>query len=145
MRWQAPDLDPSAEEFCVRRTGRLLRPTELYRYFLRSIHLVPPPSADKLIGFVRYGNASHSGLACVLSNAGPSRKKMFVGTQYMGSEWIDILDYHHAPVVIDKRGCGSFPVGDVGASVWVEAAALERRGLQKDLCVSPLVIGSRAN
>ncbi|KAJ5179974.1 CAZyme family GH13 [Penicillium capsulatum] len=84
------------------------------------------------IGFVRYGNANHRGLACVLSNAGPNWKQMFVGKQYSGSKWIDLLEGHSAPVTIDKKGCGNFPVKAMGVSVWVDAAGLKPEGLRED-------------
>ncbi|KAJ5202080.1 CAZyme family GH13 [Penicillium cinerascens] len=88
------------------------------------------------IGFVRYGNAYHPGLACVLSNDGPSKKRMFIGRQYTNCEWTDVLGYHSALVIIDKRGYGEFPVNAMSVSVWVEAAAVKRDGLQKDFNVN---------
>jgi alpha-amylase len=88
-----------------------------------------------LAGFVRYGNAYHPGLACVLSNGGPSKKRMFIGRQYTNCEWTDILGYHSAPVIIDKRGYGNFPVRAMSVGVWVDAAAVRKDDLQKDLYV----------
>ncbi|KAH1877954.1 hypothetical protein KXX08_007497 [Aspergillus fumigatus] len=63
------------------------------------------------IGFIRYGNRRHpSGLACIMSNAGPSQKRMFVGQQHAGEQWTDILEWHSGTVTIDRRGYGIFPV-----------------------------------
>ncbi|KAF4152811.1 hypothetical protein CNMCM6069_001586 [Aspergillus lentulus] len=65
-------------------------------------------------GFIRYGNRRHpSGLACIMSNAGPSQKRMFVGQQHAGEQWTDILEWHSGTVTIDSRGYGIFPVSKV--------------------------------
>lgn len=102
-------------------------PSLLITSFLRII------ISDRLAGFVRYGNAYHPGLACVLSSSGPSKKRMFIGRQYASTQWTDILGYHSAPVLIDKRGYGNFPVKAMSVSVWVSAAAVEQDNLQTDL------------
>ncbi|KAF9889658.1 hypothetical protein FE257_007166 [Aspergillus nanangensis] len=47
--------------------------------------------ADPAVGFIRYGNCRHPGLACVLSNAGPGRKRMYVGPGHAGELWTDLL------------------------------------------------------
>ncbi|KAJ5682033.1 CAZyme family GH13 [Penicillium maclennaniae] len=95
------------------------------------------------IGFVRYGNAYHPGLACVLSSGGPSKKRMFIGRQYASTEWVDILGYHDTAVHIDKRGYGNFPVKAVSVSVWVSAVAVEQDNLQRDLYVENLPPSSK--
>ncbi|KAJ5730950.1 uncharacterized protein N7483_005458 [Penicillium malachiteum] len=84
------------------------------------------------IGFVRAGNPGHpSGLACVISNAGPSKKKMFIGRENGGQEWIDILEHHGASVTINSRGYGVFPVSAMSVSVWVNSDAANIGSLQK--------------
>ncbi|OQE26462.1 hypothetical protein PENSTE_c005G04893 [Penicillium steckii] len=85
------------------------------------------------IGFVRYGNAHHSGLACLISNGGPSRKRMFIGRHYTNTEWIDILGYHNTSVIIDKRGYGNFPINAACVGVWVNSSAVHRDGLLKSI------------
>lgn len=91
------------------------------------------------IGFIRYGNRRHpSGLACIMSNAGPSQKRMFVGQQHAGEQWTDILEWHSGTVTIDRRGYGIFPVSKVSVSVWVNARAEGRESLKSHLYVSPL-------
>lgn len=83
------------------------------------------------IGFIRYGNRRHpSGLACIMSNAGPSQKRMFVGQQHAGEQWTDILEWHSGTVTIDRRGYGIFPVSKVSVSVWVNARAEGRESLK---------------
>jgi alpha-amylase len=60
---------------------------------------------------------------------------MFIGRHFANSEWTDILGYHGAPVIIDKRGYGIFPVKAMSVSVWVSVAAVEQDKLHKDLYV----------
>ncbi|KAL4861020.1 hypothetical protein BDV12DRAFT_208459 [Aspergillus spectabilis] len=76
------------------------------------------------IGFVRYGNFRHPvGLACIMSNAGPSRKRMFVGQVHAGQQWMDILESRTGTVTINKKGYGVFPVAAYSVSVWVNSSA----------------------
>lgn len=78
-------------------------------------------------GFVRYGNKNHpSGLACVLSNAGASRKTMFVGRHHAGEQWTDLLGWNQEVIFIDSSGWATFPVSTRSVSVWVSAAADDR-------------------
>ncbi|KAL3472473.1 glycoside hydrolase superfamily [Aspergillus californicus] len=95
--------------------------------------------APSCIGFVRYGNARHqAGLACIISNAGPASKKMYVGPGHVGEEWKDILRPHEPAVIIDKGGYADFKTPGRGrsVSVWVESAAVERVGLRDDFDVN---------
>jgi alpha-amylase len=89
--------------------------------------------SNDVAGFVRYGNANHSGLACLISNGGRSRKRMFIGRRYTNTQWIDILGHHDMQVVIDKRGYGNFPINASSVGVWVEATAVRRDLLEKKL------------
>nr|UBX54574.1 glycoside hydrolase [Aspergillus sp.] len=91
------------------------------------------------IGFVRYGNARHRGLACVMSNAGPATKRMYVGPGHINEEWTDILHAGRPSVFIDKRGYGDFPVDSMSVSVWVDSAAADAAILREDLYVLPFV------
>ncbi|KAJ5631790.1 uncharacterized protein N7484_011890 [Penicillium longicatenatum] len=85
------------------------------------------------IGFVRTGvPGGSSGLACIISNAGPSRKRMFIGRNNTGQTWIDVLGNHSASVVIDWWGYGAFPVGAMSVSVWVDSAAVDRENFLKE-------------
>ena len=88
-------------------------------------------------GFVRYGNRRHPfGLACVLSNAKASEKRMYVGRKHAGEQWTDILEWHTDRVNIDDRGYGVFPVNAMSVSVWVNAAAEGRGSLGRFLYVA---------
>lgn len=84
--------------------------------------------APNCIGWTRLGTHDRgtSGLAVVLSNAGPSRKKMFVGKGKEGERWVDVMGYVKAETVIDKRGVGAFWVPGKGLSVWIEKSVWER-------------------
>ncbi|OJJ63867.1 hypothetical protein ASPSYDRAFT_139015 [Aspergillus sydowii CBS 593.65] len=86
------------------------------------------------IGFVRYGNNRHpAGLACILSNAGPSRKRMFVGRTHAGERWTDILNSRTETVKINRKGYGLFPVGAYSVSVWVNSSVECRENLHQVL------------
>ncbi|KAI9369674.1 glycoside hydrolase superfamily [Aspergillus egyptiacus] len=94
--------------------------------------------APNCIGFIRYGNARHpSGLACVMSNAGPAKRRMYVGAARVGEKWTDLLHPRaSSPVIIDHRGYGVFPVDRMSVSVWVPAQAvdgLDRGKIWRDL------------
>ena len=73
------------------------------------------------IGWTREGDQEHikSGLAVVISNAGDGEKRMYVGTQYAGEEFIDALGNCEEKITIDEDGCGNFKVKGKSASIWV--------------------------
>ncbi len=73
------------------------------------------------IGWTREGDQEHikSGLAVVISNAGDGEKRMYVGTQYAGEEFIDALGNCEEKITIDEDGCGNFKVKSKSASIWV--------------------------
>ncbi|KAL4780515.1 glycoside hydrolase superfamily [Aspergillus varians] len=78
---------------------------------------------ENCIAFVRYGNARHPfGLACIMSNAGPSQKLMFVGRTHAGERWTDFLESRQETVKIDRKGYGMFPVAEHSVSVWVNSS-----------------------
>lgn len=82
------------------------------------------------VGFVRYGDLKHhSGLACIISNASASQKRMYVGKKHAGEHWSDILEWRPGSIVIDGKGYGVFPVSAMSVSVWVDSAADGRSSL----------------
>ncbi|KAL2871914.1 glycoside hydrolase superfamily [Aspergillus lucknowensis] len=86
------------------------------------------------IGFVRYGNSRHPiGLACIMSNTGPSRKRMYVGRTQAGEQWTDILNGCTETITISRRGYGVFPVAAYSVSVWVNSARESREHLYQFL------------
>ncbi|THC98303.1 hypothetical protein EYZ11_002236 [Aspergillus tanneri] len=85
-----------------------------------------------IAGFVRYGNFHHpSGLACIMSNADASKKRMYVGRWHAKERWTDLLEWHTKTVVIDKTGYGVFPVAAMSVGVWVNSAAKGRECLHR--------------
>lgn len=74
------------------------------------------------IGWTREGDEEHikSGLAVVISNKGAGEKRMYIGTQFAGEEFIDALGNCEETVAIDNEGYGIFKVEEKSISVWVE-------------------------
>ncbi|KAE8155106.1 putative alpha-amylase [Aspergillus avenaceus] len=86
------------------------------------------------IGFVRYGNGRHpAGLACVMSNGAPGKKRMYVGKRHAGEPWTDVMQEASETVVIDALGYGVFPVPGMSVSVWVWEGAEGRGSLLEEL------------
>ncbi|PWY90092.1 alpha-amylase [Aspergillus heteromorphus CBS 117.55] len=113
---------------CGGTLPRLTRARKLYAYGLQQDYFDKP----NCIGFTRHGNRTHpSGLACIMSNAGPAKKRMYVGRRHAHEHWTDILGWCTAPrtVVIDKYGYGDFVVRAMSVSVWVDGGAEGREGM----------------
>ncbi|XRM36801.1 hypothetical protein ABZX51_000290 [Aspergillus tubingensis] len=111
---------------CRGKLPILARARKLYAYGLQRDYFDKP----NCIGFVRYGNRRHpSGLACVMSNTGPSRKRMYVGRRHAKETWTDILQWCDQTVVIDPKGYGEFPLNAMSVSVWVNSEAEGRDSL----------------
>ncbi|OOF95485.1 glycoside hydrolase family 13 protein [Aspergillus carbonarius ITEM 5010] len=123
---QADVRDPMTPS-CKGKLPKLTQARKLYAYGLQRDYFDKPTC----IGFVRYGNRRHpSGLVCIMSNAGPSRKRMYVGRRHSTEQWTDILQWYPGTVVIDKKGYGEFPVSAMSVSVWVNSSAEGRDSLQ---------------
>ena len=76
------------------------------------------------IGWTRVGTWDRPfGLACVMSNAGPNEKTMYVGKIHRGEIWADVLGWEQSEVTIDGEGNGLFPCPGKGVAVWVNKAA----------------------
>ena len=83
------------------------------------------------IGWTRLGTWDRPfGLACVMSNAGPNEKWMYVGQNHAGEAWTDILGWESGEVVINPDGWGLFTCPGVSVAVWVnkDAEGRERFG-----------------
>ena len=74
------------------------------------------------IGWTREGDEEHikSGLAVVISNAGPAEKRMYIGQKFAGERFIDALANCDELVTIDENGYGNFKVKEKSTSIWVE-------------------------
>ncbi|KAJ5810610.1 uncharacterized protein N7503_002828 [Penicillium pulvis] len=114
---------------CSGKIPILAKARQLYAYGEQKDYFDQP----NCIGFVRGGvPGCSSGLACVISNAGPNRKRMFIGRNNTGQTWVDVLGNQSASVVIDWWGYGAFPVGAMSVSVWVDCAAVDRNIFPKE-------------
>ena len=76
-----------------------------------------------------------------MSNAGSSKKRMYVGRWRAGEKWTDVLEWQMKTVTIDKHGYGVFPVSSMSVGVWVNATAKGRDALNARLYVVFLDIG----
>ena len=74
------------------------------------------------IGWTRTGDYDHikSGLAVIISNAGNSEKRMYIGEEFAGKIFIDTLGHCDDEVSIDQEGYGNFKVKEKATSVWAE-------------------------
>ncbi|KAL8814639.1 MAG: hypothetical protein Q9223_006153 [Gallowayella weberi] len=79
------------------------------------------------IGWTRLGTWDRpSGLACIMSNAGPNEKWMYVGQEHKGEEWTDVLGWEQGQVTINQDGWGLFTCPGVSVAVWVNRTAKGR-------------------
>ena len=74
------------------------------------------------IGWTREGDEEHlkSGLAVLISNAGHSEKRMYIGEKYAGQKFIDALANIEETIEIDNEGYGVFKVAEKSVSIWVD-------------------------
>ena len=79
------------------------------------------------VGWTRVGTWDRPyGLACVMSNDKPNRKRMYVGEAHAGELWTDILGWEPFEVQIDKYGYGLFSCRGNWVAVYVNRAAAGR-------------------
>ncbi|KAI9106251.1 Maltohexaose-producing amylase [Phlyctochytrium arcticum] len=79
------------------------------------------------IGWVRRGEPGHlAGLAVVLCAGEEGSKRMFVGEDRSGEEWVDIAGGRKEIVVIDDEGFGDFCCNGGSASAWLRRAEAEK-------------------
>ena len=73
------------------------------------------------IGWTREGDGEHmkSGVAVVISNKYDSEKRMYIGKNLAGEEFIDAIGNCDEKVIIDEEGFGNFKVKSKSVSVWV--------------------------
>ena len=73
------------------------------------------------IGWTREGDAEHkdSGLAVVLSDGKGGTKRMYIGRQFAGAHFSDVMGNAKYNIKIDEDGCGNFYVNRGAVSVWV--------------------------
>ena len=73
------------------------------------------------IGWTREGDEEHikSGIAVLISNKYDSEKRMYIGKDLTGEEFIDAIGNCEEKVIIDEEGFGNFKVKAKSVSVWV--------------------------
>jgi len=84
------------------------------------------------VGWVRRGTWDKpNGCAVVMSNTGPSEKRMFVGELHAGEKWTDVLGWESSEVEIGGDGFGMFPCPGTSLAVWVNKDAKGRGKFQE--------------
>ena len=73
------------------------------------------------IAWTRSGTEESAPIACVISNAAASDKRMEIGQAYAGRTYYDALRNHQDTVQIEEDGWANFPVAERAVSVWVLA------------------------
>ncbi len=75
-----------------------------------------------VVGWTREGDAEHenSGLAVVLSDGTGGTKRMYVGRQFAGMHFADVMGNAKYDIRIDAEGCGEFYVNRQGVAVWIK-------------------------
>ena len=73
------------------------------------------------IGWTREGDAEHkdSGLAVILSDGKGGTKRMYIGRQFAGAHFSDVMGNAKYNIKIDDDGCGEFYVNRGAVAVWV--------------------------
>ena len=73
------------------------------------------------IGWTREGDEEHikSGVAVLISNKYDSEKRMYIGKDLTGEEFIDAIGNCEEKVIIDEEGFGNFKEKAKSVSVWV--------------------------
>lgn len=87
-----------------------------------------------VVGWTREGDAEHpnSGLALLLSDKRPGKKRMYVGRHFAGRRFKDCLRKVREDVIVDREGFGEFTVQGYSAAVWVTEDAYEYLVINED-------------
>lgn len=83
---------------------------------------------ESVVGYTRCGDKEHedSGLALLVSNRQEGEKKMFMGRQFSGRLFYDIMGGFSEPVEIDMDGYGLFSVNGGSVAVWITEEAYRK-------------------
>jgi alpha-amylase len=120
--------DPSGPS-CGDKLADIVLARTLYAYGEQNDYFEEP----NCIGWVRRGTWDKpDGLACVLSNAGPGQRRMFVGNEHVGEVWTDVLGWEQGEVKIEDDGFGNFPCPGISVSIWVNSKAQGREKFPVD-------------
>ena len=66
------------------------------------------------------GTTVKMGLAVVMSDGMGGTKRMYVGRQFAGAHFADVMGNAKYDIKIDDEGCGEFYVNRRGLSVWIK-------------------------
>jgi len=74
------------------------------------------------IGWTRQGDNEYikSGLAVVISNSNDGEKRMYIGKENAGEEFIDALGNCEEEIIVDEEGYGNFKVKGKSCSIWIK-------------------------
>ena len=107
----------------VANLGKLMKARYLYAYGEQEDYF----DDAHVAGWVRRGDRSHpdSGMAVVLSNGEGGSKRMYMGKNYAGRSFFDIIGKCPEEVVIDEEGWGTFRTEGGSVAVWTLQNAFE--------------------
>ena len=107
----------------VPNLGKLIKARRLYAYGDQEDYFDDP----HVVGWVRRGDKEHdcSGLAVVMSNEKGGSKRMYMGPDFAGSTFYDVIGKCQESVTIDEDGWGIFRTEGGSVAVWAKQEAAE--------------------
>lgn len=98
--------------------NKLLKLRKKYAYGIQHDYFDHPD----VVGWTREGDEDHkdSGLAVVMSDGTGGTKRMYVGRQFAGCHFADIMGNAKYDIKIDDEGCGEFYVNRQGLAIWIK-------------------------
>ena len=107
----------------VPNLGKLIKLRRAYAYGEQADSF----ESEHVIGWVRRGDGEHegSGLAVVMSNSEGGILRMYMGTNFAGELFYDVLGNCTEPVEIGEDGFGEFRCEGRSVAIWVRHAAFE--------------------
>ncbi len=98
--------------------NKLLKLRKKYAYGIQHDYFDHPD----VVGFTREGDGEHadSGLAVIMSDGTGGTKRMYVGRQFAGCHFADVMGNAKYDIKIDDEGCGEFYVNRRGLAVWIK-------------------------
>lgn len=75
-----------------------------------------------IVGFTRLGDEDHykSGMAVIISDKNDGNKRMYVGKNFTGDKFTDVLGHREDEIEIDEEGFGNFAVNGGQVSVYIK-------------------------
>ena len=115
--------NPVQDRPLVPNLGKLIKTRYLYAYGEQEDYFDDP----HILGWVRRGDKDHpdSGLAVVLSNGEGGTKRMFMGEEYAGMDFYDIIGKCPEKVTIGEDGWADFRTDGGSVAVWARKEASE--------------------